>query len=360
MGQHQQQHAARAGKLEEDEEESAPLQSQGSAAGTAAAGASLGAAPLTSEFMTPAEARALAHEFTRQEQEAAASRPVALHGHPHPPSAAQAAADRDAAVAVAKKAYGNDGKDNAGIALDISAALGSVSLGPAPLSAPAAVPVLGRIGAGTSSAGVGSGLGAKKLGASRLGASKLGATPISSVAAAKPVVSFDDFDAEAATPAPAPAPAPVVVPAPVMAPKVAPAAIAASSTASGSGAFTKYAKAKAISSDTFFASETDDATREAAARLHSMTGARAISSDMLYGSGGGRDAYDGGDSSAYGGAGSDRYAVRLGSAGEGVSEFVEQIGKAAVADLAKVGDALKEKGAKLKEGMGAFLDVLRR
>jgi hypothetical protein len=145
-------------------------------------------APLVSEFVTPAQAKAMAALAAKEEAAAKDAAPIALHssggggsGASHAAGSGGAALSSSGlqmpapAVAVGRKAFGSDGKDGAGVALDVSAVL-TTSGASTPVASAAdgagagAAPAVRRpIIAAAGGGGSGGKLGATKLGAKKLG-----------------------------------------------------------------------------------------------------------------------------------------------------------------------------------------------
>jgi hypothetical protein len=90
--------------------------------------------------------------------------------------------------------------------------------------------------------------------------------------------------------------------------------------------------------------------RAASSRLAALGNARAISSDQVFGSGSG-SSYGG----SIGGGGSGRY-----DSGADLNQFIDQIGSSVGDDMKKVSVAISDSTAKLRDGVSAFLDVMRR
>jgi ADP-ribosylation factor GTPase-activating protein 2/3 len=323
-----------------------------------------GFTPLNSEFVTPELARSVAAEVAAEEANAKSSSGIAIHS------------------------YSNTTKPrgpiSSSVALDVSSNLASSStVSTAGSAAPASGATLG--GLKTSKLGASS-LAGKKGG---LGGMKLGASSAASVAKSKPAVAFDDFDSELAANA--------AEAAAVASKKAAEEADAlanllksnslsgssrnsssfklssssstssslanssssvskpissstSSSASSGSGAFSKYANAKGISSDSFFGNdEANEEVRAASSRLAALGNARAISSDQVFGSG---SPYSSGSG---GGGSSGRY-----DSGGDLNQFIDQIGSSVGDDMKKVSVAISDSTAKLREGVAAFIDVMRR
>lgn len=391
-------------------------------------GSSGSPAPLSSEYMTPAQTKALASAIAAEQAQSTVAAPVAIYSHPthqqpftsmhgHSPSSAAAAS-----LGSGRKAYGSDGRDTAGIALDVSAILGAGSAAATTTAssgaaAPAAsssdwdsfgsssaVPAASagssilRKGPilGSSSLSGGSKLGGKKLGGTKLGGMPLGASmgagtvgagATLSVPSSVGAASFEDLEklaaAEAAAAATAAAaakaeaemmrgvsgmklgstaPSVTAAVAAATAAATAPSSSSSSSSDSSSAVFSKYSSAKGISSSMVFGESEDSETNQ---KLQALGSAKAISSDMLYGGGRGRSGTGGSTGedaySSYGsggGYGAGRGRGRTGS--DGMNEFVEKLGEAVTQDLKKVGEAVADKTAKLREGVAAFVDVLRR
>ena len=123
--------------------------------------------------------------------------------------------------------------------------------------------------------------------------------------------------------------------------------------------FSKYSSAKGISSDTYFGAEDNEELRAAGARLASLSGARAISSDQVFSAGGGGGGgYDGGGGGARYGAGAGGRAA--GSVGTDVGEFASKLGEAIGEDAKKLASEMAARAAKLRDGLAAFADVMRR
>lgn len=355
-------------------------------------------APLASEFTSSAQTRATAASWAAQEKEAQASAPIHINAASAQPTVT--------------KAFGADGKDGSGVTLDVSALRSSA---PAEAPAPAAgsfVLTPGALIAGGSdasaAAAASSSMAAKrpamtgvaarpggsavgKLGAKRMGATRVGASTSATKGSSG---GFDDFDKEKQmneTESIAAAARKVAAEEQNLADALQAvelgiksgslAGVSSHSTAASSssrygslqtggspyssmpssstssslpppaGGFTKFAGSKGISSDAFFGAEDTDASRTATVRLQAMSGSRSISSSQVFGEEPG--------SSGGGGGGSGRYAGRAGSGGD-VTDFVEKIGASVGEDLKRVGEALSQGSSKLREGMSAFAEALRR
>jgi len=336
------------------------------------------AGPLSSEFLDRSVAKAVSAAFAAEQAETAAMRPLAVRETEAPATAAEVYAMHTHAGHGAGGVSGSVGAGGVTASgptaigvLDVSAITGDasspsgegVSTGAGAVKKPIVIGSAARAG----------GLGAKKLGATKLGATKLG-TPAAAAAGATgsitttgklSVAGFGDDEFSggtvevAAAPPPAAA-APTVAAAPATSEPARPkAAMALSSKPAGDGLseeYTRFAGAKAISSSQMYSRpEDDDAVREASARLASMGSVKAISSDMLFGGGGG--ARGRGESSHSDGSGG-RWASRAGS--EGMSDFVEKLGAAVGDDLRKVSTVVADKASRLRDGMSAFMDAMRR
>jgi hypothetical protein len=343
------------------------------------------AGPLSSEFLDRSVAKAVSAAFAAEQAESAAQRPVAVREHEAPPTAAEAyAMHTHAGHSHAASATVGGGTAAGGVSapsapaaigvLDVSAITGDGASPSGEGTSTGAGAVKKPIVIGTGAARPG-GLGAKKLGATKLGATKLGSTPSSggSGAAASgggggklSVAGFgdDEFAAGTVEVAAAPAPAPVVAaPTPAAASADATRPKLAAAKPSGvdglSDEYSRFAGAKAISSSQMYTRpEEDEAVRDASARLAAMGSVKAISSDMLFGGGGGGGGARGRGESGHSEGSGGRWASRAGS--EGVSDFVEKLGAAVGDDLRKVGNVVADKAGRLREGMSAFMDAMRR
>lgn len=307
-----------------------------------------GSSPLSTEFISVAQGKAVSAAYDAERAEAASAVPRAV-SLVTPTSATSAYASLGG-----RKAHVADAKDASGVTLTVSPSGG-------------APPTPDSTGSGTPPPAVGGGeairrpvivgkasSGPSKLGAKKLGASKLGAGPVVTAATTAPKLGFDDFDKDKDEVAPVTP----VTPAPEMNLAKAikdlelhsksTAATAAAGRADATPTYSKYANSKSISSDMMYGREDDATVKQAQARLASYGGARAVSSDMVYGESQG---------SPEGG----RYGGRAGSGtGDSMSEFVEKLGSAVGDDVRKMGSALTDKAGKLKDGMSAFMEAIRR
>ena len=342
-------------------------------------------APLTSDWVTPAQSKAVAAAVLAAEEAASLSVPVRIEG-PQASSRPVAVLHRGAGYGVAVTSGASastlgGGASGGGSAegLDVSgaqtlsggggsaaaaasaAAAGAAAAAPRPVIISTGMPL---VKSGSSSCK----LGAKRLGGARLGSGGGGgggsfdfdAKDAASDAPASPV-SAKDAAAAGETGADALARTLAAMETGTLARGMGSYSSpgggrsgsgAVPSAATGTSDFSKFKNSKAISSDMLFASGNDERSRADAAKLNAYGDARAISSDMIFGDGGG----SGGGGSGSGSGGGRK--GRANSGGEGLSDFMDKLASSVSEDARKIVGSLGERGAKVKEGLGLIAESL--